>query len=118
MKLQNNFTSIEQSKRLLKLGIPANSADCFYIDEHSRIFVAWVYDIELDPAIKNLRYIPCWSVGRLIEIYLTCANDYVCDGCCAETPSLHFIQHDRDKLVSILIKLMSEDDMDFSKLEN
>lgn len=68
MKLQNQFTSVEESKRLLKLGIPANSADCFYIDEHSRIFVAWVFGIESDPAIKYHRYIPCWSVGRLIEI--------------------------------------------------
>lgn len=27
-KLQNNFTTPEQSKRLLELGVPADSADC------------------------------------------------------------------------------------------
>lgn len=31
-KLQNNFTTSEQSKRLLELGIPTNSADCYYND--------------------------------------------------------------------------------------
>ena len=29
-KLQNNFTAPEQSKRLLELGVPADSADCVY----------------------------------------------------------------------------------------
>ena len=28
-KLQNNFTTPEQSKRLLELGVPADSADCY-----------------------------------------------------------------------------------------
>jgi hypothetical protein len=27
-KLQNNFTTPEQSKRLLELGVPVDSADC------------------------------------------------------------------------------------------
>ena len=30
MKLQNNFTTTEQSKRLLELGVPAWTADCFF----------------------------------------------------------------------------------------
>ena len=29
-QLQNNFTTPEQSKRLLELGVPADSADMFY----------------------------------------------------------------------------------------
>ena len=29
-KLQCNFTTPEQSKRLLELGVPADSADCFH----------------------------------------------------------------------------------------
>lgn len=31
-KLQNNYTTPEQSKRLLELGLPADSADCYYRD--------------------------------------------------------------------------------------
>ena len=42
-QLQNNFTTPEQSKRLLELGVPANSADCyltkFGIDEDWEIKV-------------------------------------------------------------------------------
>ncbi len=30
-QLQNNFTSPEQSKRLLELGLPADSADCVLV---------------------------------------------------------------------------------------
>lgn len=29
-KLQNNYTTPKQSKRLLELGVPADSADCYY----------------------------------------------------------------------------------------
>lgn len=32
-KLQNNFTTPEQSKRLLKLGVPADSADCGIVED-------------------------------------------------------------------------------------
>lgn len=39
-KLQNNYTTPEQSKRLLELGIPAWTADCFYI----RPFGNQIYD--------------------------------------------------------------------------
>ena len=28
--MDKNFTTIEQSKKLLELGIPANSADCYW----------------------------------------------------------------------------------------
>jgi hypothetical protein len=30
-KLQNNFTTPEQSKRLLELGVPADSADLYCV---------------------------------------------------------------------------------------
>ena len=37
--LQNNYTTPEQSKQLLKLGVPTDSADCFYLrdDREKRI---------------------------------------------------------------------------------
>lgn len=60
-QLQNNFTTPEQSKRLLDLGLPADSADCYYNGDYSRIEV-------LEQGFCAVR--PCWSVGRLIEIWL------------------------------------------------
>lgn len=73
---QNNFTTPEQSKRLLELGVPANSADCyltrFGIDEDWEVKVL-NYDKYSDVVIGNQDYcIPCWSVGRLVEICRTC----------------------------------------------
>lgn len=34
--LQNNFTTPEQSKRLLEVGVPADSADFYWKHEHKR----------------------------------------------------------------------------------
>ena len=105
-QLQNNFTTPEQSKRLLELGVPADSADCYipFINYYNispadgeKIFERWEY---LDAVIWNktkypelikdcewtrefdgeefdghfTTYIPCWSVGRLIEIYNITTN--------------------------------------------
>ena len=92
-KLQSNFTTPEQSKRLLELGVPADSADCiaFIISDPS-----W-YDNEfakgdirisvLHPRHKYTKIAypddgsrpidepyPCWSVGKLIDIYEICTQ--------------------------------------------
>ena len=64
-KLQNDFTTPEQSKRLLELGIPKNSANLYY-----NKFGA----LKAIPEYRNFNEFcdstdtPCWSVGRLIEI--------------------------------------------------
>jgi hypothetical protein len=75
--LQSNFTTIEQSKRLLELGVPAWTADCFYhnvVDEHPKVSYIdgdrdFKWNLECEYAPK-----PCWSVGRLIEIYHICVG--------------------------------------------
>lgn len=103
--LQNNFTTPEQSKKLLELGVPADSADMcyeqccesvvwvgevgdvpqgktFYMHEpalrHINPEGTWTWKdgerIDLSGKVDELRKtdIPCWSVGRLIEIYHIC----------------------------------------------
>lgn len=70
--LQNNFTTSKQSKRLLELGVPAESADCYYSETIKHIVVI---DDEIDKKEFFRGYIvPCWSVGRLIEIHLKCCT--------------------------------------------
>lgn len=69
MKLQNHFTTIEQSKRLLELGVPANSADCCIIDDCMNKGM----EILTEPYSEYVNgcetiFVPCWSVGRLMEI--------------------------------------------------
>lgn len=66
---QQTYTTIEQSKRLLELGLPKATADMYYsaigiIDEY--------FDIPTVCATGTFSgYIdlPCWSVGRLIDIF-------------------------------------------------
>lgn len=78
-KLQNNFTTIEQSQRLLELGVPANSADCYTIinnDVYNKDEIRVrqnEYEINYS-FFNNKHYNPCWSVGRLIEIYHICVG--------------------------------------------
>ena len=64
-KLQNNFTTPEQSKRLLELGVPAWTADCYYKESGK---------IKIKNTALDTLYPSCWSVGRLIEIYHICVS--------------------------------------------
>lgn len=85
-KLQNNFTTPEQSKRLLKLGVPADSADMFYFaignskENYDRgIFYETPDVLKRGNIFHELtkNTLPSWSVGRLIEIRDICANYYI-----------------------------------------
>ena len=85
-KLQNDLTTPEQSKRLLELGVPEDSANCYYrfstnlygdtvmwdtpsvIAEYQHI--EWSHKL----ASGDMAYIPCWSAGRLIEIFELCTG--------------------------------------------
>jgi hypothetical protein len=83
-KLQSNFTTPEQSKRLLELGVPAWTADLYFYeegcisndDEPSGVIP---YDEVYEDNSKETMFssyveLPCWSVGRLIEIYHICVS--------------------------------------------
>ena len=125
VKLQNNFTTPAQSKRLLELGVPADSADCYLLRTHTKgdTFIVEVLHDELyskkDKFTNVLEYLPCWSVGRLIEIYLTCALEcHPYDDFYTETPSLHLIAFEKDRLIDEIIEIMFDDTMDFAKLED
>lgn len=81
--LQNNFTTTEQSKRLLELGVPADSADmyieCYWCYGGNARWRHKVGSHEMFGDRKQIgegvgAIIPCWSVGRLIEILTICNN--------------------------------------------
>ena len=72
--LQNNFTTPEQSKRLLELGLPADSADCVRVVRTDLVFFMQHGKVTKDylslyKSVRGEEAEPCWSVGRLIEIY-------------------------------------------------
>lgn len=69
------LTTHEQSKRLLDLGVPANSADmCYKINYESMRFDRIPTAIPYKDFTAKELYCPCWSVGRLIEIHLKCCT--------------------------------------------
>ena len=83
--LKINFTTPEQSKQLLELGVPAESADCYYYDwasdpedETYGACIQWI-DTTIGDNYQKFRdleiaALPCWSVGRLIDISMTCTT--------------------------------------------
>ena len=82
-ELQKNFTTPEQANRLLELGVPENTADCFYYEwawfpefEHygKQLNVINWQDFNEENRLRTEKVYPCWSVGRLIEISRTCTT--------------------------------------------
>ena len=126
--LQNDFTTPEQSKRLLELGVPADSADmlwdgCVYPTD------GWEFDdfptysdkpFSYYQSLYRHRYsdavyiLPCWSVGRLMEIFMLVQDDEFGDNYMGFTTDecIH-------NLVDTLMEYFADNEgmLDFSKLE-
>lgn len=69
------YTSIEQSDKLLELGLPLKSADMFYNEEPDEIYPKNIVDTKCPSVIReeHKHYleeygIPCWSLGALLEV--------------------------------------------------
>lgn len=129
-KLQRNFTAPEQSKRLLELGVPADSADCYISNE--KIFVLHNctfqenFNNDLDMARSHLidmpHYLPCWSFGRLIEIIDECALGENPNPNTGEYPSTKKVKNKLcisyiEYLVKSIERAKQLGTIDFSKLE-
>ena len=71
-----NYTSIEQSKKLLELGLSRESADMtypWYIEEDGDRFEDGHQITTPKIGKTNWRgYIPCWSVGALLGLMPKC----------------------------------------------
>ena len=117
--LQNNFTTHEQSKRLLELGVPADSADCCYLAIVTRYdvneavidYAKWVTVLE-DGEQIGVHDLPCWSAGRLLDIYLLSVE--------METnikPNAIFFLGDNKSLMENLMEWFETESFDFSKLD-
>lgn len=63
---QRGFTSLEQARALLGLGLKPETADMhFFIDESVKVDMR--YSKEAEECYKNtsLEYLPCWSLNAL-----------------------------------------------------
>ena len=77
--LNNNFTTPEQSTRLLELGVPAWTADIMFDINRRRYDLIDPEDESWAETQRTLFYnggaIPHWSVGRLQEIAKICTKE-------------------------------------------
>ena len=82
-----NYTSIEQSKKLLELGLSPESADMCYLpthigDEHHWIASLSSYSECTKMTDVSIDYcIPCWSLGALLEVMPKSIERYDSDRC-------------------------------------
>lgn len=117
--LQNNFTTTEQSKRLLELGVPAWTADCYNTTKHigkipdgATYKDVWRMSIWRDENGNHIEMYPCWSVGRLIEIMNICSIHNIV--------SIYRTDRDvtqTDIILETIINRINGNSIDFSKLE-
>lgn len=117
--LQNNFTTPEQSKRLLELGVPEDSADMKYpIIPCCNGSTVLATDIVVSRKELGDGEIPCWSVGRLMEIFDMC-NIREQSTCCkwCSYRELHKEQTYIDYVLFVFTVNKMQDLLDFSKLE-
>ena len=122
-KSQKYFTTPEQSKRLLELGVPEDSADCYLLRTYTKgdTFIVEVLHDELyskkDKFTNVLEYLPCWSVGRLLEICLKCSTleqRQVLFFCNGDDDYYDFM----DYTINVLESGIMTNHIDFSKLED
>lgn len=120
--LQNNFTTPEQSKRLLELGVPRWSADEYRNPKGYRNSLDGILDVEL--FFQNLPgYLPCWSVGRLMEIIDICVTNEQSNPLIEEYPTtIAILDRLHISYVEFLVRSIAiakaAEVIDYSKLED
>ena len=63
-----NYTSLEQSKRLIAAGLDPNTADMHHWESEGKIYT-------YDGKCSDPNGIPCWSVGALIDVLPTAVSN-------------------------------------------
>lgn len=116
MKLKNNYTTVEQSNRLVNyFGLTIDSADLMQItDENGNEFIMMANDsTQISELVESNpdEVIPIWSVGRLIEIYaIAMDSDFIEFDTYANSPCV---------LTELLEKFENSIDLlDFTRLYN
>lgn len=119
-KLQNDYTTPEQSKRLLELGVPADSANLFYSKFECKTFEnrpTLCYDKKYSDIVPHgyeKDYLPCWSEGRLMRIFHICVSHTSMYGWnYHEDVDGNYI----DYIIQEYIDALKWGELDFSKLE-
>lgn len=105
--IYENYTTEEHVDTILSLGIPIDTADC-YIDACGNRYIRSQNEGEQDDTFFNeFGYTPCWSAGRLVEIYCTATH-------------LMFPKLSTPYMIKDIIGIIKQESKytDFSKLES
>ena len=120
-KIQNMFTTSEQSKRLLDIEVPVDSADCCVENTWDGLMIyvfrgGETYSTIDEDEHPNIQY-PCWSVGRLMELFDVCYSGNEDD----EWPKLTAMADKCGTVSEYIVKIFElaskKGELDFSKLE-
>lgn len=106
--LQNDLTTIEQSKRLLELGVPKNSANHYYGKDGKLHYIDGTIPYSL---LWATGCTPCWSAGRLIEIIGICHQPTPTEMRIATSNTIEY-------LLDVFDTIADGSGFDFSKLED
>ena len=115
-RLQKHLTTSEQSERLVKLGLPTNSADFYYnCFMHLYPVPKEGYDKWVD---GEDGFTPCWSVGRLMEIIDICdtldtGEEYPTTKQVKDKCKMSYVEY----MVGTIENMAKLREVDFSKLE-
>lgn len=115
-ELQNSFTTPEQSRRLIELGVPVDSADMLYCRYRGRLWgdpepcYRKYSEYSVDSSFEML---PCWSALKLVEILGICAGMES-----ADVKALARAEGTwQEKLIRLIEYLVKYDKLTFSELE-
>ena len=68
-----HYTNHEQSKKLMDVGLPANSADmCYTINDELKMLRTIPTCIPYRDFTAKEFYLPCWSTGELLRLLNLC----------------------------------------------
>lgn len=109
-KAKTSFTTLKQSMRLLELGVPVDSADCYICLNGMTINIIPEDSPKYSEYCRDLTYLrPCWSVYRLMEIHDICVEDLDTQYGWAMTGDYDYIDY--------IISRFEDEVMNFSKWE-
>lgn len=125
---ENNYTTPEQIGRVLNLGVPANSADCYHELGFDRIFYPRRTHGELQNDFFNYvlngkqQHIPIWSAGQLLKICFICGGEKFIKDSTYMLRSFTGTSLSRriDEMTETIVRFMEDRDdiFDFTKLNN
>lgn len=64
-----HYTTLEQSKKLIELGLNPNTADMFWSTEFDMVICTpYLTKSDFETLVPMCESIPCWSLGALLEV--------------------------------------------------